>query len=166
MRNRREDGVKRRNTTGVRVARRSRGSKTSCPRNPARGVVLGTGVDLVESVRMARMLKKWGRTFKDRVFLPGEQAYCEASAVPVQHYAGRFAVKEAVSKAFGTGFGPHLGLLDIEVERNAETGAPSVRLSARGRALAGRKGVGAILVSLAHTRQYAMAQAILLGEGT
>ncbi len=130
------------------------------------GVVLGTGVDLVESARMARMLKRWGRTFKDRVFLPGEQAYCEASAVSVQHYAGRFAVKEAVSKAFGTGFGPHFGLLDIEVERNAETGAPSVRLSAKGRVFAGKMGVGAILVSLAHTRHYAVAQAILVGERT
>jgi holo-[acyl-carrier protein] synthase len=112
------------------------------------------------------MLKKWGATFRDRVFLPGEQKYCEASAVPVQHYAGRFAVKEAVSKAFGTGFGPNLGLLDIEVERNSETGAPSVRLSARGRAFAGRMGVGAILISLSHTRHYAVAQAILVGERT
>lgn len=127
-------------------------------------MVLGTGVDLVESTRMARMLRRWGRTFKNRVFLPGEQNYCEASAVPVQHYAGRFAVKEAVSKAFGTGFGPQLGLLDIEVERNSETGAPSVRLSAKGRTLAGRMGVGSILVSLAHTRHYAVAHAILLGE--
>lgn len=144
---------------------RARKPSKVLPRRGGRGIVLGTGVDLVESDRMARMLKRWGRTFKDRVFLPGEQAYCDASAVPVQHYAGRFAVKEAVSKAFGTGFGPHLGLLDIEVERNAKTGAPSVRLSGRGRAFARESGVGAILVSLAHTRHYAMAQAILIGGG-
>lgn len=133
-------------------------------RRGAAGVVLGIGVDLVESARMSRMLKKWGRMFRDRVFLPGEQAYCDDSAVPVQHYAGRFAVKEAVSKAFGTGLGPHLGLLDIEVQRNSKTGAPSVRLSARGRKLASRMGVARILVSLAHTRHYAVAQVVLVGE--
>ena len=156
--------MKQKNTTGMRLARRTCRPGTARRRTAAHGVVLGTGVDLVESKRMDRMLKQWGRTFKDRVFLPGEQTYCDASAIPVQHYAGRFAVKEAVSKAFGTGIGPHLGLLDIEVERNAETGAPSVRLSARGQLFAGRMGVEAILVSLAHTRHYALAQAILVGE--
>jgi holo-[acyl-carrier protein] synthase len=113
---------------------------------------------------MVRMLKKWDVAFKDRVFLTDEKSYCDAAAFPFQHYAGRFAVKEAVSKAFGTGIGQHLGLLDIEVARDGATGAPSVRLSARGRKLAARMGVRGILVSLAHTRQYAVAQAILLGS--
>lgn len=131
----------------------------------AAGSVLGIGVDLVETARMARMLKKWGEAFKDRVFLPGERAYCEAAALPTLHYAGRFAVKEAVSKAFGTGIGPHLGLLDIEVARDGKTGAPSVRLSASGRKFAGRMGVSTILVSLSHTHRYAVAQAVLVGNG-
>jgi holo-[acyl-carrier protein] synthase len=113
---------------------------------------------------MVRMLKRWRDSFKDRVFLPGEKSYCEKAAFPYQHYAGRFAVKEAVSKAFGTGIGQHLGLLDIEVARDGVTGAPSVRLSARGRRLAERMGVRSILVSLAHTRRYAVAQAILVGS--
>ena len=127
------------------------------------GSIIGIGIDLVESERMAKLLQRWGAQFRDRAFLPGEQAYCEAAAFPCQHYCGRFAVKEAVSKAFGTGFGPHLGLLDIEVLRNDATGAPSVRLSKRGQCLAEQLGVERIMVSLSHTHHYAVAQAVLIG---
>lgn len=127
------------------------------------GGVVGIGVDLVENERMRETLKNWGRPFKGRVFLKREQAYCDAKAEPWRHYAGRFAVKEAVSKAFGTGVGEHIGWLDIEVVRDARTGAPSVRLGARGERLAKRRGVQRVLVSLAHTRRYAVAQAVLVG---
>lgn len=128
----------------------------------AEGNVLGAGIDLVETERMEGVLDQWGARFKDRVFLPGEQAYCETTARPALHYAGRFAVKEAVSKAFGTGFGAHLGLLDIEVVRDSTTGAPSVRLGPRAQALSEARGAGKILISLAHTKHYAVAQALLL----
>ena len=126
--------------------------------------VLGIGVDLVENDRMQEMITRWGHRFLDKVFLPSEQSYCEEKAMPGRHYAGRFAVKESVSKASGTGLGPHLGLLDIEVVRNHATGAPSVRLSARARAWATSLGVGRVLVSLSHTHHYAMAQALLLAS--
>jgi len=79
------------------------------------GRVLGTGVDLVENERVRALLTRWGSRFRDRVYLPAEQAYCESKASPWLYYAGRFAVKEAVSKAFGTGIGEGLGWLDIEV---------------------------------------------------
>jgi holo-[acyl-carrier protein] synthase len=128
------------------------------------GNVLGLGVDLVENDRMRRMLAKWGRRFKDRVFLVREQEYCESKAFPCRHYAGRFAVKEAVTKAFGTGIGGHIGWLDIEVIRNAATGAPSVSLSPRARAVAADRGGGHVLVSLAHTRNYAVAHALLVSR--
>jgi len=127
------------------------------------GLVLGTGIDLVENDRMRDLLTRWGARFKNRVFLPAEQRYCDAKALPWLHYAGRFAVKEAVSKAFGTGFGPHIGLLDIEVVRNAATGAPSVQLQSRAAELAASRGVASVLVSLAHTRNYAVAHALLIG---
>ncbi|MCX7590328.1 MAG: holo-ACP synthase [Kiritimatiellae bacterium] len=126
------------------------------------GAVLGVGIDLVETEHMREVLARWGDRFKNRVFLPGEQRYCEARASPFRHYAGRFAVKEAVTKAFGTGISPHIAWLDIEVVHNPETGAPFVRLSERARALARARGAGNILISLAHTRNYAVAQALLL----
>ncbi len=126
--------------------------------------VVGAGVDLVEIVRLQSMLERWGGRFRDRVFLPGEQAYCEGKAAAGIHYAGRFAVKEAVSKAFGTGISPELNWLDIEVVRDARSGAPDVRLSPRGQALADARAVERILISLSHTHNYAVAQAILLGR--
>lgn len=126
--------------------------------------VLGVGVDLVENARMKSTLRRWGKAFRKKVFLPEEQAYCEGKAEPARHYAGRFAIKEAVSKAFGTGISEHLGWLDIEVRRDPDSGAPSVRLNAKGGRLARRRGVARVLVSLSHTRHYAVAQALLVGR--
>jgi len=127
--------------------------------------VLGTGIDLVENERMKETLAQWEGRFRERVFLVSEQSYCDSKAEPWRHYAGRFAVKEAVSKAFGTGVGEHIGWLDIEVARDGETGAPSVVLREKGQELAERLGVKRVLVSLSHTRSYAVAHALLVGEG-
>ena len=124
--------------------------------------VLGIGVVLTENARMRATLKRWRQQFKDRIFRPEEQKYCDACAQPWRHYAGRFAVKEAVSKAFGIGIGEALGWLDIEVVRGV-SGAPTVQLHAAGARLARRRGVRRILISLSHTRHYAVAQALLLG---
>jgi holo-[acyl-carrier protein] synthase len=126
------------------------------------GCLVGAGIDLVENERMRRTLEEWGPKFRDRVFLPAEQAYCESKAFPISHYAGRFAVKEALTKAFGTGIGPEIGWRDIEVTRDGRSGAPSVALSEKGQALADRLGVNDILVSLSHTENYAIAHALLL----
>ena len=128
------------------------------------GSVVGIGVDLVENDRMQEMLDRWGPKFKDKVFLKKEQQYCETKASPGHHYAARFAVKEAVSKAFGTGMGPHIGWLDIEVVRDSNTGAPSVKLSKKARKLVLARKACDVLVSLSHTRNYAMAHALLLGK--
>jgi holo-[acyl-carrier protein] synthase len=127
--------------------------------------VIGTGVDLVENERIRVLLEKWGDRFKDRVFLPSEQAYCDSKAAPWLYYAGRFAVKEAVAKAFGTGIGPDLGWLDMEVVKDPDSGAPSISLSEHGRLLAGRQGVTRILISLSHTHNFAVAHALLI-KGT
>jgi len=128
------------------------------------GGVLGTGIDLVENKRMYEMLKKWGQVFKSRVFLPGEQAYCDSKSMPCRHYAGRFAVKEAVSKAFGTGVGPHLSWLDMEVVRDRRTGAPSVKIRGKADRLVRKHKVARILISLSHTKNYAVAHALLLSR--
>lgn len=128
------------------------------------GGVLGVGVDLTENARMRATLRRWSKHFKDRIFRTEEQLYCDACSQPWRHYAGRFAVKEAVSKAFGTGIGDVLGWLDIEVVR-AASGAPVVVLHGAGARLARRRGVRKILISLSHTRHYAVAQALLVGGG-
>ena len=125
--------------------------------------VIGTGIDLVDVERFKRSIDRWDRRFSERMFLAGEQAYCDDTAQPWMHYAARFAVKEAVSKAFSTGIGPGLNWLDIEVIRDPATGAPSIRLSERGQALADRLGVKKVLISISHTAQQAIAQAILTG---
>ena len=126
--------------------------------------VMGIGIDLVENERMRKTLRRWSRSFKEKIFLPRERSYCDTRAEPWNHYAGRFAVKEAVSKAFGTGVSEHIGWLDIEVVRDHKTGAPSVHLSAKGSRLAQKRGVEQVLVSLSHTRHYAVAQALLVGR--
>ena len=126
--------------------------------------VLGIGIDLVENERMRKTLRRWSRSFKDKVFLPRDRSYCDTRAEPWNHYAGRFAVKEAVSKAFGTGVSEHIGWLDIEVVRDEKTGAPSVHLSVKGSRLAKKRGVEQVWVSLSHTRHYAVAQALLMGR--
>lgn len=128
------------------------------------GAVIGTGVDLVENERIRELLEKWDTRFKARVFLPSEQAYCDGKAAPWLYYAGRFAVKEAVSKAFGTGIGPDLGWLDMEVVKNPATGAPSIALSPHGRRLANRMQVDRVLISLSHTHNFAVAHAMLIGS--
>lgn len=127
-------------------------------------LVIGTGVDLVENERLKVLLEKWGLRFKSRVFLPSEQAYCDNKASPWLYYAGRFAVKEAVSKAFGTGIGPELGWLDMEVVKDPATGAPSISLSPHGQRLACKQGVIRILISLSHTHNFAVAHALLIGR--
>jgi len=126
--------------------------------------VLGIGVDLVELERMQQTLERWGEAFVKKIFTESERSYCDDKAEPWRHYAARFAVKEAVSKAFGTGIGKELGWLDIEVMRNAESGAPAVQLSPRAQAWAESRGVKSIWISLSHTHRDAVAQALLSGD--
>jgi holo-[acyl-carrier protein] synthase len=125
--------------------------------------VLGTGIDLVENDRMRETLSRWSGRFKDRVFLPSEQRYCDGKADPAGHYAARFAVKEAVTKAIGTGIGPHISWLDIEVIRNEVTGAPSVRFGPKVAPMIAAREIRDVLISLSHTRTYAVAHALLIG---
>jgi len=127
------------------------------------GGILGVGIDLVDSERMREALQRWGARFKDRVFLDRERKYCEVKADPSRHYAARFAVKEAVAKAFGTGLGAYMGWLDIEVVRDPARGEPSVLLSGRAAETARRRRASRILISMSHTRRFAVAQALVLG---
>ena len=80
-------------------------------------MILGIGVDLVEVERIDQSIERHGAHFLQRVFTEREIAYCSKMRTPGPHYAARFAAKEAVSKAFGTGIGASVGWLDIEVAR-------------------------------------------------
>jgi len=124
--------------------------------------ILGTGVDIVETARISGSLERHGDRFLARVFLEGERAYCGRMSSPAQCYAARFAAKEAVSKAFGTGIGAELGWLDIEVCRKP-SGEPFVILHGEGAKTAARLGIAEIRLSLSHSDHYAVAHALALG---
>lgn len=125
-------------------------------------MIEGLGVDIVETARIRDSLERFGARFKNRVFLPSEQAYCDRMSDPYPHYAGRFAAKEAVSKTFGTGIGAELGWLDIEVVRDEATGRPGVALHGKGVDLLRARGGERVLISLSHTTHYAVANAALV----
>ena len=121
--------------------------------------VAGIGIDIVENRRVEEALARHGNQFRNRVFLKSEQNYCDQKASPALHYASRFAVNEAVAKAFGTGIGAELGWLDIEVVRDG--GAPAVLMLGKGAELARKMNIDRIYISLSHTHQYAAATALL-----
>lgn len=126
----------------------------------AGGKVLGLGIDLVDIPRFRKTLANHGRRFTDRVFLPSEQKYCRAKANYWIHYAGRFAAKEAVAKAFGTGIGGEIGWLDIEIVSSG-SGAPVVKLSRNARRLMRARRVKGVTASISHTHASTVAVALL-----
>jgi holo-[acyl-carrier protein] synthase len=123
--------------------------------------IFGLGIDLVEVARFERSIKRHGTAFVQRVFTPLEIRYCGKMKQPGAFYAARFAAKEAVAKALGTGIGEACGWLDIEVRRKA-SGEPFVVLHGAGEATAKRLRISTVLVSLTHTEHYAVAQAIAI----
>jgi holo-[acyl-carrier protein] synthase len=125
--------------------------------------ILGLGTDIVETARIEAMITRHGGRFLGRVFTAEEQGYCGSMRNPAPCYAARFAAKEAVSKAFGTGIGAELGWLDIAIMRDA-AGKPSVVLQGTGAATAERLGITEVLISLSHSDHYAVAQAIAVGR--
>jgi len=117
----------------------------------------GLGIDLIEIDRIERVLVKYGQKFLDRIFTQKEQAYCKSFHKMERHFAGRFAAKEAISKALGTGIGKNLSWEDMEV-LNDEHGAPYVVLSLRAQAFFHNP---KILISISHAKEYATAVAIV-----
>lgn len=125
-------------------------------------MILGVGIDLVEVVRIRDSLERLGERFARRILRAAEYDYCFAHADPSTHVAARFAAKEAVSKAFGTGIGTEIGWLDIEVVRQ-ESGSTRVELHGPGAELFERRGARTLHLNLTHTARYASAVAILEG---
>jgi holo-[acyl-carrier protein] synthase len=124
--------------------------------------ILGTGVDIVETARIQDSLDKFGERFLNRCFWPGEVTYCNGMKFPALHFAARFAAKEALSKAFGTGIGHHLGWKYMEI-RKRDSGEPYAVLHGKGEELAKARGVTEVFVSLSHSKDYAAAQAVIVG---
>jgi holo-[acyl-carrier protein] synthase len=125
--------------------------------------VLGIGVDLVDVERFEAVIARQGECFLERIFTRQERDYCSSKKSPASFFAVRFAAKEAVSKAFGTGIGAAVGWQDIEV-RKTGSGAPEIVLLGRGAELGVLRGVQEIFVSLSHTERTACAQVLLQGH--
>ena len=124
--------------------------------------VLGIGVDLVECARIERSIERFGEKFLHRVFTDGEVAYSMSMKFPARHLAARFAAKEAVSKAFGTGIGKAMGWRNIDVQKKP-SGEPFLVFSGPAQELARQRSVTAAFVTLSHTEHHAMACIVLDG---
>ena len=118
------------------------------------------GLDVIEIARVRRALERYAG-FRDRCFTVEEQAYCDSRPNPAQHYAARFAGKEAVGKALGFGVARAFAWRDVEIAGRPK---PSVRLSGRVAAWAARVGAGAIDLSMTHSRELAAAVCAVADE--
>jgi holo-[acyl-carrier protein] synthase len=124
--------------------------------------VIGIGVDLVECDRIQRSLDRFGEKFLRRVFTVGEIEYSMSMKFPARHLAARFAAKEAVSKAFGTGIGKAMGWRNIDI-RKKKSGEPFLVFSGPAQELATKRGVTSAMITLSHTDHHAMACVVLEG---
>ena len=125
--------------------------------------VVSTGIDIVEIASLEEVIARRGERFLDRVFTPDERAYCDGRARPATHYAGRFAVKEAVLKVIRTGWVKGIRWRDVEVSLGPQ-GEPSVGLSGGALERANAMGIRTIHVSISHSDHFAVASAVADGE--
>jgi holo-[acyl-carrier protein] synthase len=128
---------------------------------PPGGALLGLGCDLIDVERIRAALERHGDRFLKRVFTDEEQGYCNSVRFSHKHYAARWAAKEAVSKAFTTGIGPHLEWTSISVY-HGERHQPLVRLDAKATALLAQVGATHVWLTLSHIDSHAMAVAALI----
>jgi holo-[acyl-carrier protein] synthase len=125
-------------------------------------VIIATGVDIVEVKRILRLMNDYTVHFTNRVFTETEIAECTKKRASEQHFAGRFATKEAVLKLLGTGLSSGVRWRDIATTVD-DSGSPSVALRGRAKEIAQKMGIEKILISISHSDNYAVAFAI--GEG-
>ena len=126
-------------------------------------MIKGIGVDIVEIERIQKAIEARKERFLDRIFTPDERNYCDSKPRPWRHFAARFAAKEAVSKALGSGKrGMHW--TDIEVCRDSQ-GRPYIKLTGGAALRAQEKGVCDVAISLSFNRDSAIASAVALGSG-
>ncbi len=122
-------------------------------------MILGTGIDMIEVERVASRVGR-DSGFREMVFSIQEIEYCESKAAPFQHYAARFAAKEAFLKAIGRGWDSGLALYEIEIV-NEENGKPRLRLSGNTAITLASLEIRQVHISLSHLKTYATAIVIL-----
>ncbi len=123
-------------------------------------MIESVGIDIIEVSRIKNVIDRWGDSFLRRVYTPWEINYCSRKKFPEQSFAARFAVKEAVLKAIGTGYNDGIKWTSVEIV-NDERGQPTVRLGEKIQNIIGKK---KIKISMSHTREHAVANAILYDE--
>lgn len=124
---------------------------------------IAIGTDIIECDRVAEMIEKHGPLFLERVYTQGERTYCEPRKSAVQHFAGRWAAKEAVLKVLGTGWARGIQWTDVEVV-NEMGGKPRIVLHAKAQEVAQELGIDEILISISHCKGYAVAFAQGIGK--
>ncbi len=124
-------------------------------------MIIGLGTDIVEIVRIGQMIEKHGELFLQRVYTEEEIRYCQKRREAIQHYAGRWAAKEAVMKTLGTGWTRGIGWRDIEVI-NRRGGQPTIQLRGGAGDYARKLGIDEVLITISHCRAYATATAVAL----
>jgi holo-[acyl-carrier protein] synthase len=127
-------------------------------------MIVGTGVDIVEIERIRKIIERQKERFIDRVFTQAEQRFCKKYRDPSPHFAARFAAKEALFKALGTGWAKGVTWLDVEVRRQKDE-APGLFLSGEAEKRSVRLGAGRVHLSLSHSEQWAVATVILEKPG-
>ena len=125
--------------------------------------LVGIGIDVVEVSRIRSSMDEFGVKFLARIFTERERDYCERQKMPEMHYAARFAAKEAISKAFGTGIGKDVSWLDMEIIKKS-SGEPEVQLSGAAELKAKEVKAGQVMVSLTHSNDYAAANAVIIAS--
>ncbi len=123
-------------------------------------MIIAIGIDLVEVSRLEDVFARRGERFRARVFTEGEISYCEALGSKFASYAARFAAKEAVMKALGTGWSEGVGWKDIEVVSTPGV-APAITLHKQARDRMREIGASRVHVSLTHSGNLAVAQVVL-----
>jgi len=125
-------------------------------------MIVGTGIDIAEVPRIKQSIERFGDRFLQRIYTAGEIRYCDSKANRVEHYAARFAAKEAAMKALGTGWSHGVRWRDCEVVR-LPGGRPAIAFHGKAGEIAARLGVKNAALSLSHTSEQAIAQVILEG---
>ena len=131
--------------------------------NHQASVIVGLGTDIIEIVRIGRMVERHGELFLNRVYTEDEIRYCQRRRECYQHFAGRWAAKEAVMKTLGTGWIRGVSWRDIEVE-SLPSGQPVVKVYGGAREYCEKLGIDDVLITISHCRSYATATAIALSH--
>lgn len=126
--------------------------------------VIGIGTDIIECERIDQMIQKHGDTFLKRVYTAAEISYCSDRKAANQHYAGRWAAKEAVLKALGTGWAHGIQWTDVEVV-NQMGGKPNIVLAGVAERISREMGIQQMMISISHCKGYATAYATAVGDG-